>query len=525
MRKRRNLSLLRAAALCFFLAAFVVASDGRAEADGLDIVPQYSEAALLPEQPAELSVLITVKAPAVPRATKRPPAAVSLVMDRSGSMGEAKKIDYARMAAKTLVRNLEVGDQFSLTIYDDQVEVLYPLAAIRDKEKVLRMIDRIEPRGWTFLSGGLEQGIQLLEKYKGTGTTRVILLSDGLANRGVTNPEQVGGIGAHARAKGISVSTIGLGLDFDEDLMQHLAQRGGGQYYYIADSESLPSVFRDELNLVIGMFTKNMHVVFSPSASVQLANVYGYVTGADPKQTTIELGDLSSEDERQIMLRLMVAPDAAPGMQKLGEVSFAYVDQTSGREQTVVVPLELEVTADDVRRNALAAERAESVALVRNEVLLRDTDEASLAAMEELRKGNVSGARKYLQKNQAQLAKAAPANKAAENKLAQIRIYEQNLERAVSDAAVQQAMLKSSKSQAYKLAQGQKAGLMLQRGDKGYAVERLQRALAGKGVYTGAVDGIYSAEVEAAVKTFQKAEALGVDGIAGPATLKALNLQ
>ena len=197
-----------------------------------------SAVAVAPGESVTVKVLITVVAPDIPRKQTRPPVSVSLVIDNSGSMSGAKKLDYAIQAGKTLVRALNADDLFGLVIYDDQVKELRPLSPLRDKEKVLSLLDGIKPGGYTFLSGGLEAGIKQLRADKSENVRRVVLLSDGLANRGVTQGELVAAIGANSLKQGIGVSSVGLGLDYDESLMQLLAQRGGGQYYYVQPETS-----------------------------------------------------------------------------------------------------------------------------------------------------------------------------------------------------------------------------------------------------------------------------------------------
>ncbi|MDL2314324.1 VWA domain-containing protein [Desulfovibrio sp. OttesenSCG-928-C14] len=514
-----------ALALAMILTAWTLLSSSHAFASSDKIQTQsaYSSGALEPGKTVEIDVLVSIKAPEV-MVSKRAPVAVSLVIDRSGSMGEAKKISYARQAGQTLVRSLESDDLFALTIYDDKVEVLYPLGKIRNRDQVLKLIEGIHPRGWTFLSGGLEKGIEQLASVKTEGPCRVILLSDGLANSGVTQGELVAAIGAKAKAKGIAVSTIGLGLDFDENLMQQLAQRGGGQYYYIADSEALPSVFKDELNLIANSFTKDVRVIYAQGKGIEEAKVYGYSTQAQGGETHIDMSDLGSGEERQVMLRLKVKADAASGARDLGALKLAYVNQLNGESEEVLVPLSLEAEADAAKRNSLEKEREESIRLVREEALLRKADEAHVLAMRELEQGNIEQAKKNLALYDAELAAAAPANKVLENKLAAMQMDSRRLERAASDGALQKSMAKSAKASAYMSYQGVKKGNLLQSGDQGFMVERLQKALADKGFYKGKVDGSYGKELEQAVKAFQKANSLDADGIAGARTMQALGL-
>jgi len=120
-----------------------------------------------------------------PRVEKpyRKPLNISVVLDRSGSMGDERKIEYAKSALTSLIRQLSDKDILSVVIYDDVVEVLRPAGRVRDKRELLRLIDRVFPRGSTNLGGGMIEGYRQVERFAGKEfTNRVILLSDGLAN-------------------------------------------------------------------------------------------------------------------------------------------------------------------------------------------------------------------------------------------------------------------------------------------------------------------------------------------------------
>ena len=513
---RMRLLLAGLMVLCLFVAVSAGAEEN------LKIEARCDAAALAPEVEVEVKVLIAIRAPEIPSVATRPPVAVSLVIDRSGSMEEAKKIDYAKAAGKVLVRSLKTNDLFALTVYDSEVQVLYPLAKVTDKEKLIRMINAIRPGSTTFLSGGLEKGIEQLKSIRKEGPCRVILLSDGLANRGITGAEQVAAIGARARNTGVSVSTIGLGLDFDETLMQLLAQRGGGQYYYIKDSEDLPAVFRQEMNLVAASFTRDMRVVFTRAKGVENLKIYGYSSTDKNRDTDIEMGDLSAGENRQMLLRFKVKSGAS-GKQDLGVLRFRYTDQNDGKPRDISVPLHLDVVADKAVRDKTEAAQASVLREVRAEAALLDAEEAHVAAMAELEKGNVKNAKAMLQAAQGSLA-AAPSSQANSAKIAAMARDESQLEQAAQDEQMQKSMNKASKASAYQSSKGQKQGLMLQRGDKGYQVEKLQQALKDQGYYAGDVDGLFGPELEKAVQKFQRSKLLPANGIADPATLGALGL-
>jgi len=527
MYKRLLFPFVAAMALICAMTPSVHANPNPAAAKSppLKVTSRCDVAALAPDVAVTVTVLVAIDTPAIQTADKRPPVAVSLVIDRSGSMEDAKKLDYAKKAGKTLIKSLGPDDQFALTIYNDRVQALYPMAKVTDKEKLFRLIDSITADATTFLSGGLEEGINQLKGMGKEGPCRVILLSDGLANRGVTQAEQVAAIGANAKNKGITVTTVGLGLDFNEDLMQLLAQRSGGQYYYVKDSEDLPAMFTQELNLTAALFTRNLKAVFIPHGKVSDVKVYGYSNAVKDQATDIEMSDLSSGEQRQILLSMQVKPEAAAGEQKLGALRLSYVDPAEGDTRTVDLPVELKIIADENARKEETAKQRDAIQQVRDEAILLEAEQAHVTAINELEKGNVTAARKILLEQKSVLAQAAPSNKTVASKMEAIDQDEQNLEQAGRDRSMLQKMSKASKSSAYQSAQGKSQGLMLQKGDKGFMVEKLQNALKEKGFYAKDVDGVYSQNVEDAVKAFQRAKSINADGIAGPATQDALGIR
>lgn len=520
----KKISSVFFASFFILLMCFLVVPNHLATASsGLKASAQYSRVAVAPGESVDINILINIEAPALPQKEKRLPLALSLVLDRSGSMSEAKKIDYARQAAKVVVNALEPDDLFALVIYDNEVNVLYPLGPVNNKEQLKKQIDGIEPRGMTFLSGGLEQGIAQLQKTGRDRPCRVMLLSDGLANQGISDSEMVAAIGANARGRGIAVSSIGLGLDFNENLMQQLAQRGGGKYYYIQDSKFLPAVFREELQLIEAPYTQNLRASFLASGPMNAFKVYGYGKETRGKLTSIEMGDFSANEKRHIMLNVKLTPKKA-GKQKIGDFKLHYTDLTDKQSRDLLVPLYVEVVADESRRKQMENAQAADTKIVKEEVMLLEAEEIHVAAMEDLQKGNIAEAKRKIGQEQQKLAPAAARNKAIANKMEAMRQAEASLERAAASPVMQKEMSKAAKSSQYMSSLGKKQGIMLQAGDTGFMIEQLQKKLADKGLYAGKIDGIYGKEVEEAVKRFQKSQSMQEDGVVGPATRAALGL-
>lgn len=245
-----------------------------------------------------------VRADELRRATRRP-VNLNVVLDRSGSMGSQQKIDYARAAVRALIDQLRRGDYFSLVIYDDEVEVLCRSARVTDKERLRQIVDEITPRGWTDLGGGLVEGIRQAERHaREEYVNRVILLSDGLANRGITDPARLGALTTRASRRGISLTTMGVGWDFNENLMVSLAELGGGNYYFIESPRDLASVFRREFNRMGDVVATAAVIELHLDVDVHLRGVIGYSYERTDEVCRIPIGDLVAGEERSIIVEL-----------------------------------------------------------------------------------------------------------------------------------------------------------------------------------------------------------------------------
>jgi len=239
------------------------------------------------------------------RKPERRPVNLSVVLDRSGSMGSQQKIENARAAVRALIDQLQRGDFFSLVIYDEEVEVLCPSARVRDRERLRRIVDEISPRGWTNLGGGLLEGIREAERHaREDYVNRVILLSDGLANRGITDPARLGKFTARAARRGISLTTMGVGWDFNENLMVSLAEKGGGNYYFIESPRDLASVFRREFDLMGDVVAAGAVIELHLDIDVRVRDVVGYSFHNNGDHCSIPIGDLVAGEERSIIVEL-----------------------------------------------------------------------------------------------------------------------------------------------------------------------------------------------------------------------------
>lgn len=207
------------------------------------------KAALPAGKDHELTVLARIH-PAQPVEVSgpRPPLNLSLVIDRSGSMS-GHPLEMARQAAQAGIRLLEPHDRVSVVIFDDEVETLIPSQQVTDKEKLCREIERITSGGSTALHAGwLDGATQVAQHPDERALNRVLLLSDGQANVGKIRVNEIVPDVRGLTARQVSTSTMGLGRDYDEDLLRGMAEAGDGNFEHIEHASQLPGFFESEFH-------------------------------------------------------------------------------------------------------------------------------------------------------------------------------------------------------------------------------------------------------------------------------------
>ena len=456
---------------------------------------------------------------------ERPPLNVSLVLDRSGSMSDAGKMEYLRRAAKLAVDRLGPKDTLSIVEYDDQINLMWPAHRVGNLAEVKAMIDALEPRGSTNLTGGMMRGVdEAKDALDGpaskSGTiTRVILMSDGLANSGITDPQEIARLVRGAKSDGIRISAMGLGRDYDEDLMQAVAENGGGRYYYIEHPTQMARVFQDELGSLFETTAKDVELQFSGKAIVRKVEIVGYDDASGSQNVKRGIEDLFAGEKRTVLLRLEIAAPSS-GHIDLGSVTVNYKTAKSGEARQFSHALAVDVSTDNA-----AIDRARNKSA---------SAEATLAESDRVQKEQVklyqSGRHDEAQKNMTTLAKDLEEKNRTLNddrlrrKVEAIKVENRQMNEAVASPSAQQDYLKASKQRLYQAKSGKRTGFALQPGDKGREVEQLQDALKKAGVYKGPVDGVYDEDVKQAVQTYQKSKNMSADGVAGATTMDAMGL-
>lgn len=455
----------------------------------------------------------------------RPPLNLALVLDRSGSMSDAGKIDYLKRAAKLAVDRLGENDTLSIVEYDDQITLLRAAARVGNTSEIKRMIDALEPRGSTNLTGGMMRGVEEVSRAmdgpadrQGT-ITRVILMSDGLANTGVTNPTEIARLVRDAKRDGVRISAIGLGRDYDEDLMQAIAENGGGRYYYVESPTQIARMFQEELSTLFDTCASDIELQFRGSAVIKKVEVVGYDDAPGGRDAKRALEDIYKGEKRSVLLRLEVAAPAS-GQTDLGQIVLSY--KTAKTRQARSFSQNLSVTVSSDRAAVDRARNADA------------TVEATLAEAERTHQAQVKlfeqGRRAEAQQNLTAMARDLETknqtlqDERLRRKIEALNVENRQMTSAAASPAASQGFLKSSKQRLYQAKQGNRVLYSMKPGDTGVAVEQLQQALKKEGFYKGPIDGKYDDDVKAAVEAYQRAHNTTADGVAGAATMDALGM-
>ena len=333
---------------------------------------------------------------------KRPPVNLAIVLDKSGSM-QGEKITQARQAAIDALSLLSPNDIVSVITYDSIVNVLVPSTKLTDREAVANAIRGINASGNTALFAGVSKGAAEVRKFiDKERVNRIILLSDGLANVGPSSPGELGSLGASLLKENISVTTLGLGLGYNEDLMVSLAGKSGGNHQFIEDATELVDVFRREFDDVLSVVAQEVDVKISIPEGVRPVRVLGNEADINGQQIVTRLAQIYSEQNKHVVVEVEVPALETGSKQKIGTVSVSYTnmktnetDKLSGSTRVKFSNSDEEVSTS-LNQNVLA----DVVALVSSEqskLATRFLDDGDIRKCREVLQSNVD----FLQTNAA----------------------------------------------------------------------------------------------------------------------------
>jgi len=379
-------------------------SDGTVSSkDGMHLSARLATQRLLPgAQQQDLAVVITAPNPPADLAG-RAPLSLAIVIDRSGSM-HGPPIANARAAALSMLRQLDARDAFSVIAYSSSARTVVAMvpASEANKAAARAAIETIDDDGGTCISCGLAAAAaEVARSPVAGGLRRLLLISDGQANEGVYDRDELAALAGRTAATGVSISTVGVGLDFDEATMRRLAEVGRGNYYFVEDTVALSAMFGRELATLSQTVASGVQLVVRPRPGVQVEEAYGYPMVRSDGAAIVPVADLRAGETRKVVLRLSLAAPHT-GELAIADVQLAWLRVTDGAQRTAGADVTVDVVDDPAAVSASVDPAAlEAIEQARS---ARAIEEAAAA----YDRGGITAAKDVLDRRRQAVQRSAP---------------------------------------------------------------------------------------------------------------------
>lgn len=337
---------------------------------GMQVSITPSRAATMANGPAREQFLLELVAPGTgPTLTgfvdqgQRTPLNLCLVIDRSGSM-EGQPMEYVKQACAYVVDLLSPNDVLSIVVFDEIVEVLMAPQRVTNKEAVKQGIAQLQPGYTTNLYDGITLGAQQLQQLQDPGrATRMIVFSDGDPTAGIKDFSSLVQHAGSTRQQGISITFLGFGQEYNEELLASMAKKAGGNYYYIPQPQLIPEVFRAELEKLMTVTTTNAHLEIKFARWVELKGLTGSSPVPGQKEAVVDLADLERGAAMQIVVDLEF-PNHPLGHYRVASGKLTWTDANTGSPMSQDLDFVMEFTADPARFSAPVDPKVASAAQV-----------------------------------------------------------------------------------------------------------------------------------------------------------------
>lgn len=392
----------------------------------------------------DLYLYVVVQGGNAPKDNKRRPLNLSIVLDRSGSM-QGDKLKYVKQAASFLTDQLNAEDRLSIVTYESGVEVIQPPTKVINKAMIKTKIASIVDAGSTNLSGGMLKGYSLVSaNFAKDNVNRVLLLSDGLANVGISDPNKLQEIARKkTREEGISISTFGVGADFDEKMMTGLSEHGSGGYYFIDSPDKLPQIFGTELKGLLSVVAQNAKLKISfPAGKLRLANVYGYPYQSEKGEVIVDFKDVFANETKAVLIKFGLNDISSPLKIDTG-LEFDDIETLKNSKQSSTVVIQSTTDEEQFKKGKDLE--------VEQNILLFETNETIENATDDVDKQDYKEAKRKLKISKTKL-ESVKRNAELERQYKVITDYEKKLENVESMGSEEKSIMqKGSRSDAYKL--------------------------------------------------------------------------
>jgi Ca-activated chloride channel homolog len=343
-----------------------------------------------------------VDTPAATHTAQRAPLDVALVVDTSGSMS-GEKIQNARIAAASFVDGLSEGDMVSLYTFNDQVTELAPPTIINSatRTEILSRVQRIFASGGTNLHDGLLAGRMATDRAPDSHPVRrIVVISDGRATVGNTNPASIADIASQATEHGAQVTSIGVGIDYDEGMLNTVAIRSAGRLYHLLEPQQMDGILHGELELLGETVAANVFLEFTPMDGVTVED--GANVRLDRRGNTVRvpLGSLYGSQHREVLLRVRI-PTSGETANTLGEVRMTWQEpNTTEPHNGTPVAMRYEFTQDAQASEASTEQRVQAM------VVSWEATQAQMRATQLLNQGQAERAEQELRQAEVRLQQA-----------------------------------------------------------------------------------------------------------------------
>jgi Ca-activated chloride channel homolog len=336
---------------------------------------------------SDVLCLVEFEAPVADAARERPPAHIIIVLDRSASMA-GRPLGIAKLAIRRLFQHLEANDLISVVTFSHDAEVLAERVSAADKEHLWARLQQLEPDSVTNLSAGWLLASSIALKHVAGHNQRIVLLTDGKANAGLSDPGRLAEMTAGLFASGIPTTTIGIGQHYNEDLIEPMARSGGGNFHHLDGIDGAESAFLTEFGELAQLYAQNVAVRIAAGANVLGVDVlHAYPTHDDGAGITVSIGDVFAGETRPLLIRFRCQP--GHGTAAISNLTLTYhqvLHEVALRELTAFV--EVGYGQPDPQKPMDP--------IVEQHFIICETNQVRERVMDDLKAGDISHARASL---------------------------------------------------------------------------------------------------------------------------------
>ncbi len=374
-------------AFMMMLFASIFTLSTSAHAENIQVTSKISHPYIIAGADDTVYIKVELEGSPIDKHQIREPVNLALVIDKSGSMSGQKMQDL-KEAAKMMVDRLSPSDMISIITYDNQARVVVPASRPSEPAAIKAHINTISTGGGTALYAGVQTGAQELYKYLDDfKINRVILLSDGLANVGPSKPHELGNLGKSLIKRGVSVSTIGLGLGYNEDLMAQLATYSDGFHQFAQDSSELGDVLDWQFGKLSSVVATDAQVNLKFANGITPVRILGRKGTISGDNVKVRLSQIFSTHVNYVLVEARITK-TAPDTRELNiaKVAVNYFDLGTNSPQRYGTVMKAAITNDaTLARNTrdqdviIAATEQKSADIHAEAIQLRDSGQVTQA--------------------------------------------------------------------------------------------------------------------------------------------------